>query len=182
MSKNTALLIVDVQVAMFSFDDGALYNGEEILNNIYSLLEKARASKTPVVFVQHNGSKDGEFGRGKPTWEIHPRIAPLESEKVIEKTTCDSFNKTALHEELQRQRIEKLIIVGMQTEFCIDTTVRRAFSMGYESVLVKDAHSTFDGLVLKAPQIIEHHNNIMDGRFALLKTTDEIEFNNKIDI
>lgn len=176
MNNKTALLIVDVQVAMFTFDDGALYNGEKVLSNIYSLLEKARLSKTPVIFIQHNGREDGEFGRGKSSWEIHPKITPLESEKVIEKTTCDSFNKTDLHEELQKQGIEKLIIVGMQTEFCIDTTVRRSFSMGYETVLVKDAHSTFDGLVLKAPQIIEHHNNIMDGSFAELKATDEIEF------
>ncbi|WP_432663822.1 cysteine hydrolase family protein [Wukongibacter baidiensis] len=176
MSKKTALLIVDVQVMMFTYDDGALYDGEKVLDNIHSLLEKARASKTPVFFVQHNGSEDGEFGKGKPAWQIHPQIAPLESEKVIEKTTCDSFSETTLHEELQNQGIEKLIIVGMQTEYCIDTTVRRAFSIGYESVLVKDAHSTFDGPVLKAPQIIEHHNNIIDGRFALLKMTNEIEF------
>jgi len=176
MNNKTALLIVDVQVAMFTYDDGALYNGEEVLNSIHFLLEKARIFKAPVIFIQHNGSESGEFGRGKAGWEIHPRIAPLESETVIEKTTCDAFNETALHEELQRQGIERLVIVGMQTEFCVDTTVRRAFSMGYVNVLVKDAHSTFNGPVLKAPEIIAHHNSIMDGRFAKVKAANEIEF------
>lgn len=176
VNNKTALLIIDVQVGMFTYDNGSLYSGKKVLDNIYSLLDKARLSKTPVIFIQHNGSEEGDFGRGKSSWKIHPKIAPLESEKVIEKTTCDSFNKTVLQEELEKQGIEKLVIVGMQTEFCVDTTVRRAFSMGYDIVLVKDAHSTFDGPVLKASQIIAHHNNIMGGSFAELKTTNEVEF------
>lgn len=176
MNKKTALLVIDVQVAMFSDESAVLYNEDKVLDNIYNLLQKARLTNTPVVFIQHTSEEDDEFGKGKPTWSIHPRIAPLENEKIVEKKTWDSFYKTELNDVLKQQGITNLVIVGMQTEFCLDTTCRRAFSMGYDNVLVKDAHSTFDGKVLKASQIVEHHNSVLGGRFVKLMSTDEIEF------
>lgn len=176
MNNKTALLIVDVQVAMFSYEDVILYNGEKVLDNIYKLLQKARSTNTPVIFIQHTGKNDDEFGKGKSTWKIHPRIEPLETETIVEKKTWDSFYQTVLNDVLKEQEISKLVIAGMQTEFCLDTTCRRAFSIGYENILVKDAHSTFDSSLLNASQIVQHHNNILGGRFVQLKTTEEINF------
>ncbi|WP_160671500.1 cysteine hydrolase family protein [Clostridium sp. C8-1-8] len=177
MSKDTALLIVDVQVAMFSYEDQALYNGEKVLDNIVLLLEKARKSDVPVIFIQHTSEEDDEYNRAKPTWHIHPRIAPLTSETVVEKTTWDSFYKTRLEQVLEEKGIKKLIIMGMQTEFCLDTTCRAAYSKGYhDNVLVRDANSTFDGPVLTADKIVEHHNTLLGGRFVKSMYTDEIEF------
>ena len=176
MDNKTVLLIIDVQVAMFSYENVELYNGEEVLSNVSKLLNKARLCNIPVVFVQHTESGDSEFSRGKATWEIHPRVKPMDGEVIVEKATWDSFHKTNLQEVLQQKGISKLIIAGMQTEFCMDTTCRRAFSMGYESILVKDAHSTFNSEVLNAKQIIDHHNSILGGRFVQLKVTNEIEF------
>lgn len=174
--NNTALVIIDVQVAMFSVPDLPLYNGDKLIENISYLLDRARSTKTPVFFVQHIGSDEGLFGKGKHTWEIDPRIKPLENEVVIFKRTPDSFYQTSFHEELQKHSIRKLVFVGCQTEFCVDTTCRRAFSMGYDSILVKDAHSTFDSKILTATQIIEHHNGILGGSFVQLKWTKEIVF------
>lgn len=176
MDNKAALLIIDVQVAMFSYENEVLYNGKEVLENISVLLNKARKSEVPVIYVQHTELDDSEFQRGKATWAIHPRIKPLDNEVIVEKTSCDSFYKTNLNDVLQEQGINKLIIAGMQTEFCVDTTCRRAFSMGYENILVEDAHSTFDSEMLNAKQIIDHHNSIFGGRFAKLKKTNEIEF------
>jgi len=64
----------------------------------------------------------------------------------------------------------------LQTEYCIDTTCPRAFTLGYEVTLVKDAHSTWDSSLLKANRIIEHHNNVLGGWFVTLKSEREIEF------
>lgn len=75
---------------------------------------------------------------------------------------------------LEKLGIEKLIIAGMQSEFCIDTTTRRALSMGYANILVKDAHSTFSTKILPAEKIIEHHNFILGSNFAKLMTTEEV--------
>ncbi|MFS1513798.1 cysteine hydrolase family protein [Chengkuizengella sp. SCS-71B] len=174
MENKTALLIIDVQVIMFTYDGGSLYNGDKVLHNIQELLARARSNNIPVFFIQHTEAPN--LIDGKEGWPIHPKITPLENEMVIQKNYCDSFFQTDLHENLQEKGIENLIIVGMQSEFCVDTTCRRAFSLGYNNVLIEDGHSTFDTKILKAKQIIEHHNSILGGRFAELKAAKEIQF------
>ena len=84
--------------------------------------------------------------------------------------------KTTLHKELHERGIKKLFVAGLQTEYCIDTTCRRASSLGYEVVLVEDAHGTWDSSLLKAEQIIDHHNQVLGGWFATLKKESEISF------
>lgn len=158
MRKQPALLIVDVQSYMVEH----AYQGNALLARIETLLARARAQQLPVIFIRHC-EEEGEFQVGTPTWQIHPAIAPLESEPVFDKYACDSFLGTPLHEELQRKQIGQLAIVGMQTEYCIDTTSRRAISLGYDVTLVSDGHSTLDSRVLKAEQIIAHHNAVLSG-------------------
>ena len=138
-------------------------------------LTKTFAPQKTTNNVQHIGADEGEFGKEKPTWKIDPRIEPLLSELIF-KRTPDTFHQTSLHEELKKRSICKLVIVGCQTEFCVDTTCRRAFSMGYDSILVEDAHSTFDNEIITSSQIIKHHNGLLGGRFVQLKHTLEIDF------
>lgn len=173
---NTALLIIDVQVAMFSPLEGSMvWNGEKILHNIDLLLENARESRTPVIFIQHTSPGDAEFAEGLSTWHIHPEISPLPEETVIRKAHWDSFQGTNLHQVLQEKNIDRLIVVGMQTEFCVDTTVRSALAKDYAVVFVKDGHTTFDSPVLKAEQIVAHHTHVLGSR-AEIKSTQEIVF------
>ncbi|MEX2462329.1 MAG: cysteine hydrolase family protein [Paenibacillaceae bacterium] len=175
MREQTALLIIDAQTAMFTYEDAKLYNEQPVLANLVRLIEKARLSDILVIFIQHTSlNETDEFYKGRLTWEIYPVLAPRLDELVIPKTTWDAFHLTSLNDELQKRNIHSLIIAGMQTEYCLDTSCRRAFSMGYESVLVSDAHSTFDSKTLLASQIIQHHNGVIGGRFARLKTTSEV--------
>ncbi|SDL47159.1 cysteine hydrolase family protein [Paenibacillus jilunlii] len=171
---STALVIIDVQEAMFSYPDMKLYDEEGVMNRIISLLHKARTAGTTVVYIQH--TEDQEYTKGTSTWEISSRITPQEGELVIEKPTWDAFHQTRLHEELQQRGITDLVICGMQSEFCVDSTTRRAFSMGYSSVLVEDANSTFDNGSLSGGQIVKHHNSVLGGRFAKLRKAQEVEF------
>lgn len=176
MSDKTALLVVDVQVEMFSDPKNPVYKGQEMLDNIEVLIRKARDSKTPVIYVQHTENDDKAMGKGKPGWEIHPKITPIKGDTIVLKSTPSSFHKTSLNEILSSLNMTKIIITGMQTECCIDTTVRHAFCLGYEVVLVKDANTTYDIEPLTAPQIIQHHHRIMVNWFAKILPTDEIEF------
>ncbi|TRY24330.1 cysteine hydrolase [Brevibacillus sp. LEMMJ03] len=159
MSNKTALLIVDVQVFLIEH----AYQGNEIVKRIANLLSRARVLEIPVLHVQHTGKVGGPFEEGTPSWLLHPSIVPADNEPIIRKTACDSFFQTSLQNELETKGINHLVIVGLQTEYCIDTTCRRAVSIGYDVTLVKDCHSTFDGEFLKADQIIAHHNSILDG-------------------
>jgi nicotinamidase-related amidase len=179
MSKQTVLIIVDVQVAPFiwhQYGGNKLYNSEQLINNIKNLIEKARATSTPIVYVQYTEGDDSFRGKGQPLWEIHPDIKPQEGDIIVLKYHADPFYGTTLNEQLRSIGIESLVIVGVQTEFCVDTTCRTAFSLGYKNTLVSDGHSTFDSPILTAPQIIEHHNGVIGGLFAELKTAEEVEF------
>lgn len=173
--QKTALLIIDVQNGMF-LENYSVYKGEEQLRNLQSLIKKARLADVPVVYVQHNESEG--LVNGTYDWEIHPAISPEEGDLIIQKHTPDSFHETTLHDELKVKGIQDLIITGNQTEICIDTTCRRAFSLGYHVTLVKDAHGTWDSDLLSAQQIIDHHNQLLGMAFADLKATKEIEFSN----
>lgn len=168
---NTALLIIDAQNEMFD-ESNPVYKSEELLENLQSLIEKARSANVPVVYVQHN---DGGLVKGTDFWEIHPAISPKDSDSVIQKWTPDSFHETALQDELKAKGTQNLVIAGNQTEYCVDTTTRRAFSLGYKVTFVKDGHGTWDSDSLSAEQIIGHHNSVL-GSFADLKETKEVQF------
>lgn len=85
------------------------------------------------------------------------------------------FFNTNLDKELKKQEIKHLIITGIQSEVCVDTTTRRAFSMKYEVTLVTDSHSTWGSEELTAQQIINHHNQVLSW-FANTNETSEVEF------
>ena len=158
---NMALLIIDVQVGII--DGFSAYRSREVLEQINNLSAKARAAKMPVIYVQHDGEKEHPLEVGTPGWQIHPAIKPHNEDLIIRKRASDSFFETTLQRELDARGIEKLIVAGCMTEYCVDTTSRRAITMGYDVTLVSDAHTTIDNQLLTAAQIIAHHNALLDG-------------------
>lgn len=153
---HTALIIIDMQVGLL---DGA-HDEERIINTVADLLQRARQANMPVVHVQHDHLTYEPLMPGKPTWQIHPRLTPLEGEPIVHKSGSDAFYATDLDTVLGAAHVHRLIVTGMQTEFCVDTTVRAASSRGYEVTLVADAHTTGD-TNLTAKQIIAHHNHTL---------------------
>ena len=172
---DVALLVIDVQ--MFGFgEDSPVYAGESLLANVGDLIARSRAAGIPVIYVQHCGA-EGEIDEpGALAWEIHPAIGPAEGEPVVQKRHPDAFQETALQAELESRNIKRLVVAGMQTEYCVDTTCRRAYSLGYDVILVEDAHSTWDTEHLTASQVIAHHNATLGGWFVTLKATRDITF------
>jgi nicotinamidase-related amidase len=173
MAGRTALVIIDVQLGMFdASEEPPVPGGERLLENIRSLIDEAGV---PVIYVQHCEA-GGTLEEGTEGWKIHLSIAPLEGDLVVKKRTPDSFLDTVLREELGSRNIEDLVLTGLQTEFCIDTTCRRAFSLGYDVTLVKDAHGTWDKDDISAAQIIAHHNEVLGSWFATAMNADDIWF------
>ena len=172
----TALLVIDVQKGMFLPPTPA-FRGDEVVARIGGLLSEARARKLPVFHVQHDGGPGDVLAHGAEGWQIHPGVAPAAGEPVTEKRYCNSFQETDLRDRLAAQGIERLIMAGLQTEYCVDTTCRAAAAQGYKVVLVADAHTTFDSSVLPAEKIIAHHNQTLaGGGFCELKPAAKIEF------
>lgn len=172
-TQNSALLIIDAQVDMF--EPNPVYDSKRVLTTLETLLAHARQANLPVIFVQHNEGPGEPFEPETPGWYIHPALTPAEGECVVQKTTPDSFSQTLLQQKLDELSSTRLIIAGMQTEYCIDTTTRAAKSLGYDVTLVADGHSTFDSPVLTAVQIIDHHNDILTG-FADVVPAAELSF------
>ncbi len=177
MNDGTALLVIDTQVNMFA-PDNAVYASEMLLKTLGRLVARARSAHIPVVYVQNNGGPDDPDQPGTPGWQIHPALVPNESDVIIQKWTPDAFYRTQLHEELARRGITQVILVGMQTEYCIDTTCRHAFALDYRVTLVKDGHSTYDTDRLPAVEVIAHHNAVLTV-FATVVAADAIDFSSK---
>lgn len=171
--RNLALIVLDVQLGNF-LAPNPVYRGEELLQSIKTLIAEIRLFRVPIIFIQHNGGKGDPDEPGTPGWKIHPFITPQDDDVIIQKSSPDAFLNTQLQLELDSRRIKRLIIVGIQSEYCIDTTCRRAYSLGYEAILVEDAHSTWDSELLSAQQIITHHNSVLGGWFVTCKKTNEL--------
>jgi nicotinamidase-related amidase len=179
MNANTALVIIDVQVGII--EGFSAYRGREVLEQINALRARARASNVPVIYVQHDGAPGDVLEVGSEGWQIHPEIKPHDEDLIIRKRASDSFFETNLESELKARGIHRLVVAGCQTEYCVDTTTRRAVTMGYDVTLVSDAHTTIDNSLLTAAQIIAHHNALLNGFDAgphaiTVKPADEVTY------
>lgn len=182
MSEKTALVVIDAQIGVV----GEAYQHDAVLENINLLLDRARSSGTPVIYVQHNDSQGNYLVQGSPYWAIHPTITPQEGEPVVQKMSPDSFHQTSLQGELEKRGITRLIITGGQTQYCVDTSVRRAVAQGYDVALASDAHTTDDSETLPAEKIIAFYNETLNGFWAgehrvTVQPAREIEFQEEKD-
>lgn len=170
-----ALLLVDIQHSMFGPEE-VCHEPERLLANAAHLLRRARAAGVPVFHVQHCEEEGAPLAYKSAGWQILPEVAPRAGEPVTEKWACSAFYKTDLDQRLRGAGIGRLVIAGLQTEFCIDTACRVAQSLGYAVTLAADAHSTMDNPLLKAEQIIRHHNRVLSGIAAGVAPAAEISF------
>ncbi|MCA0992292.1 cysteine hydrolase family protein [Pseudalkalibacillus hwajinpoensis] len=166
----TALLIIDVQNRMFQ-RGSSVYNDAKLLYNLKKLIASAKSERMPIFYIQHE-TIGKHLQRHSDAWELHPFLTVEKDDIVIQKTTPDSFYETPLEEQLYCKGIQHLLLAGIQTEVCIDTTCRSAQSRGFSTSLIGDAHSTWDTPILKASQIIQHHNQTLQW-FANTISTDQ---------
>ena len=134
-SMKTALLIVDIQNFYFPGDGPGLNHAESAAESAKELLQIFRGEKQLVVHVRHQSKKG---------FEIHSSVTPLPEEKVITKQEVNSFYKTDLLEYLKANKVTNLVIIGMQTQMCLEGAVRAAHDYGFDCTVVQDACATRD--------------------------------------
>jgi nicotinamidase-related amidase len=174
---NTALLVVDVQNGIV---EGA-YQGDAVVANVGSLVEKARQEQAPVVWVQHS---DEHLSPGSDDWRIVAELTPDPAEPLVEKSYGDAFDDTTLESVLSDLGVGRLVVVGAQTDACIRSTLHGALVRGYDATLVRDAHTTEDRTAWGAPppdQVIAHTNlywtyQTAPGRTAGTVETKDVDF------
>ena len=168
---NTALLVVDVQNNVVA----NAYQRDEVIANINALVDKARAEDVAVIWVQHSSD---DLPEGSEAWEFVPELKRLESEPVVHKRYGDAFEDTTLEKELAGAGAGRLVVTGAQTDACIRATLHGAFTRGYDTVLVSDAHTTEDyssyGLP-PADKVIAHTNMYWTWQAAPNRTAAVVE-------
>jgi nicotinamidase-related amidase len=153
---NTALIVIDVQNGVV---DGAPRR-DDVVANINTLVDQARAQQVPVIWVQHN-EEDG-LTLGSADWELVPELNRDDSEPLVHKTYGDSFEATDLEERLAERGVGRLIVTGAESDACIRSTIHGAFTRGYDVTLVGDAHTTGDKSAWGAPppEVVIAHTNL----------------------
>ncbi|WP_010094030.1 cysteine hydrolase family protein [Ornithinibacillus scapharcae] len=177
---NQTLLIIDAQQELIDGNKEvcAVYNKEELIENINIVIEKAKSGGITVVFVR---DLDVAEGKGKG-FQVHDQIHVPTGAMLFDKAATNAFHGTGLLQHLRAQEIEHLVMMGCATQHCIDSAVRTATIYGFDVTLVADGHSTTDSVVLHAEQIIKHHNATLHGHynvehFSVVRRTEEDLFN-----
>jgi nicotinamidase-related amidase len=173
----TALLVVDVQNAAVE----RAHEREAVVANVGSLVEGARREGVPVVWVQHS---DEHLARGSDGWQIVSDLTPSDAEPLVEKSHGDSFEGTTLETVLSGLGVGRLVVVGAQTDWCVRSTLHGAFTRGYDTTLVGDAHTTEDQTEWGAPppaEVIAHTNlywayQTAPGRTAMTVDSKDVDF------
>jgi nicotinamidase-related amidase len=138
-----ALLVVDVQRNFFEVTP-AVANGEDLLVSLSGLIARARAAGAPVIFVRNCGGPGDVDEPGKSGWELSPALPRQSAEPIVDKKKPDAFDGTNLLNLLKARGIRRLVVAGLQSEFCIAATCRGGHARGYGVTLVADAHGTYD--------------------------------------
>lgn len=165
--SNKALLVIDMQNALIKENPFLI---DEVINNIDKLIQKCRDNNVEVIYIQHNDEVGGELEPNTNGWEISNKIQPINSEKVFSKNYNSAFKDTGLREYLNEREINEIIIVGMQTDYCIDATCKVAFEYGFKVIIPEKTNTTFDNENMKAKELYEYYNfRIFKNRFAVVE-------------
>lgn len=116
-----ALLVIDMQEALLE----VAHKRGEVLKKISVLLERARSAAAPVFYTQHDHAYYEPMMPGSSGWCLHQEIAPLENETVVRKRSADPFYETDLEAKLRSRKVERVVIVGIATEYYVDSTQSR---------------------------------------------------------
>lgn len=142
----TALLLIDLQNDYFEGGSVPLTGSAQAVAQAAALLGAARGAGTPIFHVQHLSVRPGAtfFIPGTPGVEIHSTLTPVDGETLIQKNFPNAFRDTTLLEQLHTRGVQHLIVAGMMTHMCVDSTVRAAFDHGLRVTLAHDACATRD--------------------------------------
>lgn len=141
-TRRRAALIVDIQVGLFNGPETP-HGGAQVLANINELIVKARRVGASILVARHTGPQGSSIEPDSPLTRLLPDLTvDAVANVMIEKNRPNCFLGTGLTDSLRAASVDELIIVGMKTEYCIDTTCRAAADLSFQPVLVADAHTS----------------------------------------
>ena len=173
-----ALLLIDIQNDYFPGGKFELTGASTALKNAKLILEQFRQAKLPIIHVQHINIRENAsfFIPNTEGVNIHPELTPLADETLMIKHFPNSFFQTSLQQQLCEKQITELVVVGMMSHMCIDTTVRAAKDHGLSVTLLSDACATrdlnFEGEIIPAAWVQKSFMAALNGMFAQVIKTE----------
>lgn len=165
------LLVIDIQKGI---TDERLYHFDSFIKNTVQIIETARKNKVEVIYIQHDDGPGTGFSVGDDAFEIASQVAPMDGEKIYIKNINSCFGNKDFANYLEEVNEDTLMIVGLQTNFCIDATIKSAFERGYRVIVPEGANSTFDNNYMDKETTYRYYNEMMwPKRFADCISLDE---------
>lgn len=149
------LLVIDMQKGLV---DEELYAYDTFIDRTVQLIDAARKSNVEVIFVQHDAGPDSGMSVGDEAFEIIDEIAPQEGEKVFVKTINSCFGNNDFKAYMEHQADKCLMIIGLQTNYCIDCTIKSAFERGFKIIIPEGTNSTFDNDYMTGETTVRYYN------------------------
>lgn len=166
----SALLVIDVQRGLFN-KSTPIYQAEQLLANIHTLVRRAHEASAPVVYVQHSSEK--YLVLGSNDWKLHMRLSPLPDDLRVEKQKGNAFEVMPLMGEMEARQVGRVVVCGLVTQGCVRATALGALQLGYRVVLAGDTHSSYSK---DAAKLIEQWNGKLAAAGAEVRPAAEIEF------
>jgi nicotinamidase-related amidase len=176
----TALLLIDLQNDYFPGGAMELAGADAAVAQAARLLQAFRQRALPVFHVQHIARRVGAtfFLPGTHGAEIHEAVRPAGGESTIVKHFPNGFRETSLRDVLRATDVSALVIAGMMTHMCVDTTVRAAADLGFACRLAADGCATrdlvFEGERVEARQVQLAYLAALNGSFAAVLPTEKL--------
>ena len=166
------LLIVDAQKGIVNEN---LYAFDAFVENVKQLIKTARESNVEVIYVRHDDGEGCDLHKGNEGFEIYEEFEPLPGEKIFDKTVNSAFNGTGLLEYLRKKGETEVVVVGLQTDYCMDATIKCGFEHGFKMIVPSYANSTFDNGFMMAEESYRYYNEFMwKGRYAECVSVEEV--------
>ena len=158
------LLVVDTQKLI---TNEKIYQFEVFESRIKTLIAKARNSNIEVIYVRHDDGEGAELTKGTDEYEIHDGFKPMDGERIFDKFVNSPFKESGLLAYLKDKGEDTIIAVGLQTDYCMDATVKCGFEHGFRMIVPEYTNSTFDNAFMTAEQTYRYYNEFMwKGRYA----------------
>ena len=158
------LLIVDTQKLI---TNEKLYRFEDLVANIKTLIHTARQNNIEVIYIRHDDGEGEPLTKGTDGFEIYEAFAPDAGEKIFDKTINSPFRDTGLLGYLKSKGETELIVAGLQTDYCMDATIKCGFEHGFKVYVPAYTNSTFDNAFMTAEETYRYYNEFMwNGRYA----------------
>ena len=163
------LLVIDIQKGI---TDNRLYNFESFIDNTKRIIDAARANQIEVIYFQHDDGPGTGFSIGDEDFEIANQVTPMDEEKVFVKDINSCFGNEEFVDYIKNE--DTLMVVGLQTNFCVDATMKSAFERGYKVIIPQGANSTFDNDYMTGEVTYKYYNDMMwPERFATCMSVED---------